>query len=255
VKQGSFRKGFTLVEVLIGFGIFVLFFGGLFSLHRMGANMFYSGSWKLNKQKEAQRFLEILKARLEMAAIPTRINPTATDDNQRVASLPAPVFLLNQATITPSGPTNIILFSVFKPDLSLAGGSQGLAFYHALSLRNTTSTPIPHGSLLLHGNTNSNSPFFVTPVNFPPDFASLGGAFGATAESFQIGPSSFSLWLTEVTQIDLSWGKADPPAEAKLINITVTMCNTRHKETTISQSIQARVDPSVEIQVRNPGQI
>ncbi|HNW10460.1 MAG TPA: prepilin-type N-terminal cleavage/methylation domain-containing protein, partial [Candidatus Rifleibacterium sp.] len=49
--------GFTLIEIMVASAVFSLFTAGLFAFYRMGSNMFLTGSWKLTRQKEAERFL------------------------------------------------------------------------------------------------------------------------------------------------------------------------------------------------------
>ncbi len=67
------RKAFTVVEVLIAATIFSMFLIGVFSLFNMGSRMYITGSWKYNKQKEGERFLQVLKERIEQASVPARI--------------------------------------------------------------------------------------------------------------------------------------------------------------------------------------
>ncbi|MBQ2592158.1 MAG: prepilin-type N-terminal cleavage/methylation domain-containing protein, partial [Candidatus Riflebacteria bacterium] len=71
------KKGFTVAEVLVASAIFMVFSGALFSIYRMGSRMFVSGAWKYNRQKEAERFFEILKERVEQASNIVKIEPNS----------------------------------------------------------------------------------------------------------------------------------------------------------------------------------
>ena len=66
------KRAFTVVEVLIAAAIFSVFLIGVFSLFNMGSRMYISGSWKFTKQKEGERFLQVLKERIEQASIPSK---------------------------------------------------------------------------------------------------------------------------------------------------------------------------------------
>ncbi|MDD3148968.1 MAG: prepilin-type N-terminal cleavage/methylation domain-containing protein, partial [Candidatus Riflebacteria bacterium] len=121
----TFKKrlaGFTLVEILIASGIFAMFTGGLFAFYRMGSRMFLTGSWKLQRQKEAERFLSLLKERIEQAANATSINPGAAT---QITTSKCNFLTLNNNTQIANIKANrrIMLFTVAKPETtSLPGG-------------------------------------------------------------------------------------------------------------------------------------
>lgn len=254
-KRG--RCGFTIVELIIAIVIFVLFLSGVFQLYRMGSNMFFWGSWKHTKQKEAQRFLHLLKKRMEMASSPTKIDPTATTDNTRIASVPIPIWLPNETTIPAPGSTqNLFLFSICKPDLSMTpGGSQGMVFAHVLKF---VPALAPYASLLLYGNAG---PGLGGDASFGPEYppGPFGfGAFDALPSTFQLGAAPFQSTLSDVKEVKINWQIASGTTLgsddfSKVITLTVLMEYGKHKQTQVSQTVQIKVDPSVAINNQNIG--
>lgn len=61
-------KGFTLVEMSIAMGLLSLLFIGAFSVFSDSNKAFNAGTWRLNRQKEAQRFLLFFKEHIEKAS-------------------------------------------------------------------------------------------------------------------------------------------------------------------------------------------
>ncbi len=255
-------RGFTLIEILVAAGIFTLFFWGAYALYRSGTDMFITGSWKLSKQKDAQRFLTVLKERLEMTSRPTRIDPSGTTDATRIASVPTFVYL----TPTPTGqvlfseaPKNLLAFTLCKPDLTLTGGRAGLVFSHVLRLQPQVDpgNPAAVATLNLHGNTGTADPAFALLVPFPPNITSLGGSFNAAPVLYDLGAAPFDISLRDVASVRLAWQLASGTIGAdecpKVVEITVNLTNPRHTQTQLSQSIRARLDPCVLIAPRTVG--
>ena len=62
------KKGFTLVEMSIAMGLLSLLIISAFSLFSDSNRAFNSGTWKLSRQKDAQRFLLFFKEHIEKAS-------------------------------------------------------------------------------------------------------------------------------------------------------------------------------------------
>lgn len=241
--------GYTLVEMLIAFGLFGLFFGGLFALYSMGTNMFLTGTWRLNKQKEAQRFLSVLKERLEQASNLSFINPAAIGNDQvkvantHVYTLDKTTTISNIAKLTV--PQKILLFTIGKPDTSLAGGKSGLNYSQALWVIN--------GGLELFGTKDGNLASISSSIaGFPPDPSALiGGKWDATAQEYQLRNDPFDLILTDVASLTLTWNTASGTGDidsGKTWAIKIDFVNPRNLQTSLTQSIQARVSFDVAIE-------
>ena len=247
-------RGYTMVELLIAFGVFGLFFTALFSFFRMGTTMFSSGSWKLTRQKETQRFLEVLKERLEQASSLSRINPAATPASQIMATATPLFTIAASTTIDVAGlvsPQKILLFSINKPDMSaVPGGKRGLCYGQALWASKNT--------LELFGSSNLNAASLSSSVGFPPDTATLipGGDFGAAPSVYQLGGTVMSMKLTDVKQVEVSWGTASGTGQAeagKVWSLRVDLEEPKWKKTTITHSIQARIAYDVPVIVPGGG--
>jgi len=242
------HSGFTLVELVVAFGLFTLFLSGLFALYRAGSNMFLTGSWKLNKQKEAERFLALLKSRLEQASNLTWIDPDRPS-SQQVGTAIAPIYMMDNLTVTPSAaPLKLLLFTVSKPDLShpKIAGSQGLRLAHAIWLVPQT---VGFGELQLFAS-NLACASLTSPQNFPPDASSLGGDFSAPPSAFQLGPNEFQATLGDVESVGVTWGTASGTRisdAGKTIGLVVNLRNPKHRDTSFSQTVQSRIAPDLQI--------
>lgn len=239
-----------MIELLVASGLFSLFLGGVFLLYRSGTNMFLSGSWKLNKQKEAERFLAVLKSRLEQATNLTRIDPDQ-GSSQQVVTVPAPIHTLqNGVSFTPAAkPEKVLAFTVCKPDLThpKINGPKGLRLPHVLWL-------VPRrqgtGELQLLATTLPSASMTTT-VNFPPDFGSLTPeGFSALPADYQLGPEEFQIELSDVASITISWATASGTGlepGGKTLGLTVAFRNPDHPQTTFDQTVEARISPDVPI--------
>ncbi|MBI3038258.1 prepilin-type N-terminal cleavage/methylation domain-containing protein [bacterium] len=249
-------KGYTLVELLIAFGVFSLFFGGLFSLYRMSMKMFVPVLWKKKKKKEAQLFLSILKERLEQASRPSRVTATNPFTDQGNASVWAfPANPNNAGTIATSGPftlagnvgNEILSFSICKPDLTSVGGNQGLWYGQTLSIYNCGTNPPTYG-LQITGTTNTAG--FSNPPTFPG-----GWSGGGTLAQYQLG-SFQTLKLSEVTSVTVRWDLAsgttglEAGGGGKVWSVTVKMQHPSglFQKNELTQNVQAKIDSDVPIQ-------
>lgn len=253
MKPAVSRTGFTMVELLVAFGVFSLFFGGLFLVYRTGMNMYITGSWKMNKQKEAQRFLTILKERIEQASRPSRIDPTNADPNNRIQIGPASFLtvqnnsaILNIATRTAS--VKLAAFSICKPDLTGIGEAAGLWFGQVLYANKN--------NLELFGSNNRNHGKMLSSGPFPPSPSfNVGGTtvtpnVGRQPSEFQLGASTQSDFLTDVSHVWVTWGTASGTGVAdggKIWSINIEFRNPSHPKTMFTQGIQAKINFDVPV--------
>lgn len=244
--------GYTLVELLVAFGVFTLFFGGLFALYRIGSNAFTAGSWKLTRQKEAQRFLQIVKERIEQASNFSVLTIVTGADGMTIT--PAPVyvpvapnadFVVNDLW-TRNTSQNILLFSVCKPNI---GPNTGLWCGHAFKVQRR--------SVQLFSSAQSGA-FSTGVAGFPPAPPAAPNAWIANPEVYQLGPNGYHLTLNDCTAVTLNWQSSTAPGEAtgtKVINIMVEMVEAKDMEsgvapenrTSLRQSIRARIQGGVPV--------
>ncbi len=250
--------GFTLIEIMVASAVFSLFTAGLFAFYRMGSNMFLTGSWKLTRQKEAERFLSILKERIEQAANATSINPTAAN---QITVAKCPFLTLNNNTQIANITSNrrIMVFTVAKPDTTyLNAANKGVVVYHCLM-----GVPAEKNlyTLHLHANTQDVAfggvDYFNTTANFKPNpgtFPNFNTRFGNSPQNFGLGTVPYTYKLSDVASATISWGLADPGAAAaggetdKVVGIKIRLQNPRHPETIVDHGVQAKLDMAVPMQ-------
>ncbi len=248
--------GFTLIEIMVASAVFSLFTVGLFAFYRMGSNMFLTGSWKLTRQKEAERFLSILKERIEQAANATSINPTAA---QQITVAPCPFLTLNNNTQIANITANrrIMVFTVAKPDTTyLNAANRGVIVYHCLM-----AVPAEKNlyTLHLHANTQDVAfggvDYFNTTANFKPNpaaFTNFNTRFGNTPQNFGLGTVPYTYKLSDVASATISWGLANPAAAGgetdKVVGIKIRLQNPKHPETLVDHGVQAKLDMAVPMQ-------
>lgn len=115
MKQ-SRSRGVTVVEVLIATGLFSLFMISVFGVFSQSRSSFDSGTWRLQRQKDAQRFLLRLKELLERANHAYEVTP----DGETTRVAPGPIVInevwLNQRSSVDNN--GIIYFSFVTPALA-----------------------------------------------------------------------------------------------------------------------------------------
>jgi prepilin-type N-terminal cleavage/methylation domain-containing protein len=252
-RRSLTHKGFTLVEIIVAASVFSLFFLGAFNLYRIGSNMFLQGSWKLQKQKEAERFLAILRERLEMASSPSVVSQTVVNEQT------VHIYTLASGTevTEPVGETRVLLFTICKPNVQPAGIS-GMIMPHVLTLRRNAGSKL--STLVLDGSSQIDFPGvnddFINELN-----NSVGiGDFSGTPNEFGLGAATgFVTNLTEVHSLKIFAGAASGTVNAdaigmsgQTIGIEVTMRNPRHEDTTVTQSVFARINDASPIKTRLP---
>jgi prepilin-type N-terminal cleavage/methylation domain-containing protein len=249
-------RGYTLVEILVAASVFSLFFMGVFNLYRMGSNMFVYGSWKLQKQKDAERFLAILRERLEMASSPTVV--TNADVNER----PVHIYTLASGSevIEPAGTTRLLLFAVCKPNIQITN-TRGMIMPHILTMQRNPANTL--STLILEGHSQMNFPGinadFVNELNAGVTI----GDFSAGPQDFDLGNSTgYRVVLNEVHSVRVFLGAASGTIIAdssgstgQTLGLEVTMRNPRSAETMVTQSIFARINDAAPIRTRLPNEL
>lgn len=244
-------KGFTLVEILVAASVFSLFFLGAFNLYRMGSNMFLLGTWKLQKQKDAERFLAILRERLEMASSPSVVSAAAVNEQS------VHIYTLASGTevVKPNNDTRIILFAVCKPNVQSANIS-GMVMPHVLTLKKSDGSKL--STLTLVGKSQIDFPGingdFIAELN-----SGIGiGDFAGEPQDFGLGAATgFNAALSEVLSVRVYIGAASGTVDAGVSNtagltlgIEVTMQKPHSEDTLVTQSVFARINDSAPIMTR-----
>lgn len=250
--------GFTLIEIIIASAVFSMFTVGLFAFYRMGSGMFLTGSWKLSRQKEAERFLSILKERIEQAANATSINPTNPDPKAQITTSVCNFLTLNNNTQVANIKTNrrVMIFTVAKPDMTaIDAAKRGMVAYHCLMA-------VPAAKKLytlhLHANTQAAAhqgiDYFNTAANFQPNpaaFVNFATRFANNPSVFGLGRMPYTYKLGDVASATITWGRANPAAAGdetdKVVGIKIRMQNPNHPQTFVDHGIQAKLDMAVPI--------
>lgn len=264
VKQsGMYKKmAFTLVEVIVAAGIFSVFCVGLFSFYRMGSNMFVKGSWKLRKQKEAERFLAVLKERIEQTSNATVIDPSASN---QIMTGKADFVTLNNGTVINAKDVGapekarLMMFSVCKPDLSRIDPlKKGLILYNSLMIVKDKAKNL-YNLYLASRKFPSKSPikgidFFKSGTSYDAyDPATGTGNFTAKPQQYSLGTDPYLLKLSEISSVKIDWGIASGTVtsanteSAKIIGLWVEMQNPKYPSTKVQQRMQAKLDYNVTV--------
>lgn len=266
VKSRYRLRGFTLVEILIAAGVLSMFIGGVFSFYRMGSRMFTAGSWRLQKQKEAERFLSVLKDRIEQASNASGINPAATP--QLVVANTRFVTVKNNTKVENiTSDSRLMLFSVCKPDLSAfgtgatPGTGPGLILYHCLLARPGKKNLY---TLYLHANTalvaHNGIDYFNTGAVFAPDltkFSAPLGNFNGKPGDFLLQNAPYTIKLSDVQtasfSVEIASGTDGLTEVEKVIGLNIQMQHPRYPATTVLHGVKAKIDFSVRVDEQDLG--
>ncbi len=254
------KKGFTVAEVVVAAAIFMVFSGALFSLYRMGSRMFVSGSWKFTRQKEAERFFEILKERVEQASNMVKIDPSSTPQIETNASRfmtkKGVVIDLGADTKATGAKIQLAEFAVCKPCQILGNNRKnGIIVLHSL-------TVVPDNDSGLYKLN-----LFIKRIddNSLTDCFSMGAADGLnmTQANFLGDPVNFGLQpvpgiftLRDVCGVTLNYAEGDVESDASgdlqaikpvLYEVKVKMRNPKHAQTVLEMGYKFKIDGSVAV--------
>ncbi|HNW34798.1 MAG TPA: prepilin-type N-terminal cleavage/methylation domain-containing protein [Candidatus Ozemobacteraceae bacterium] len=243
------RTGFTLVEILIATAVFSLFLGGLFSLYRMGSSMFQAGSWKLQKQKEAERFLALVKERLEQASPAAIVNPSANPQlTETLSRLGYVSSSINRANLG-NTPSRLLLFTVCKPSI---GATPGLVLYHGVRAVPTPGSPNLFNLEFISTTTAMHAFFSNTGFAFfpsgTPDLSRFNQPGSPPPGAFRLGGD---LGMTEVTEVASMAISCTSVASESLLSISLEFRhpNPRYDKTSVLQRIVSRIEVPVEARI------
>lgn len=251
------KKGFTVVEVMVAAAIFALFSGALFSIYRMGSRMFVSGSWKYTRQKEAERFFEILKERIEQASCLVYVSTGEPEVKQTNF-----VSKCDNTNISSPASSRIQLaeFAVCKPayDEAIEKNNKGLILCHSISLVPDKTSKL--FKLELNVAKDLNTPGLFGNLGSScieslgaNTFSTSDAAATIEASKYSLGhiPSTYSLKDVDSISVTLLEGEVvgnkSDNEKPGIFGLTVEMKNPKHKRTILRMSFKAKIDNSVKI--------
>jgi len=252
---------FTLVEIIIASAVFSLFCTGVFSFYRMGSRMFVSGSWKIQKQKETERFLLVLKERIEQASNATMIDQVA--GSAAIASASCNFLSLENGSVVESIGSNmrrIMMFTICKPDMTRIGGSNGMILHHSLvavpaeknlyTLHLHANTVLmPHAGVDYFNTAQTFGPIIPPPPLSPQQLANLTN-FNALPSVFGFGKAPQTHVLGDVISTRIFFQQSSSGASEsneKIIGLSLRLQNPNHDQTFLEHGIQAKVDFAVPV--------
>ena len=257
------KKGFTVAEVLVAAAIFMVFSGALFSIYRMGSRMYVSGSWKFIRQKEAERFFEILKERIEQASNIVKIEPAAeppahiqTDPMIFKTKTGALFHLaLGQKSATPN--KQLMEFAVCKPCQVLTNKKLGIIVLHSLTLVPDNVSGLYDLCLRVKRiDDNSNLDFFTfgcaDNLNLPKN------DYLGNPKDFGLQPVPTVYKLRDVCGVSITLSRGEEEAAERgdykairpsLVEVKVKMRNPKHDQTVLDMGYKFKIDGSVEVEV------
>lgn len=122
-QQSSSRRGFTLIEIIVGSFILTVVFVMLFKLFMGGTRAMEYGTWYSNSVSQMKVGLRKLREDIGKANFPTVINPTAVDDSK--AGVAQYFFkFANGTTTLGTGNITLMEFYICKPARNLPGDTR-----------------------------------------------------------------------------------------------------------------------------------
>ena len=254
----------------------MIFSGAVLSLYRMGSRMYLSGSWKYTRQKEAERFFQMLKERVEQASCLITVN-IGNKDKPSVREQTN--FIISNDTVELSTEDRanerqyLAQFAVCKPCIKFPNGgimTQGLVICHGLVLIPDEETGL-YRLVLRAEKTKDNAEFFNPSGDscIPP--SAISSDFEGDAKEYGLLPLPVSYTLNDVfsvkininsgenesetSSVDTSTSESDDSGESskiipKIFSITVGMRNAKHSQTQLEMTCKARLEGSVGLSER-----
>lgn len=247
-RKNSSQNGFTLIEVIVAAAIFTVFITSVFAFYRMGTKMFTSGSWRQQKQKDGEVFLNILRERVRRASFPVVIKndgtfvETATNFGYASGTF--------KVANIPSGKNGkrLLCFPVTKSSIK---GSAGVIMYHILRAVKTDDKAKDFTLEFLSTtdlNTGYGVAFFTgSPFTFfasPPTFS----LFAGDPTEYNLGPKTSLKTLENVTSVTLSMTQG---VDGMQLHVTLEATHPKYPETKVTQRAFAKLDDGLSIVVNS----
>ena len=262
--MASSKKAYTVMEVIIASAIFILFAGAAFSLYRMGSRMYVSGSWKYNRQKEAELFFQNLRERVEQTSELVTINLPTTE-----VSIEQTNFVINKKKIKlevgqkASGREYLAQFAVCKPCRIEEDNKvvKGLVLFHGLTLI-ANNMGLYDLYLYVDNNTTNSEYFNLSGESCMKTAEYTQDKFkgNPTDEEFGFPNTPHSFVLRDVYSVEIETMKSeeetistpsgltdDTPIIPSVFKITVGMRNPKHEQTALEMSCFAKIDGGVNL--------
>lgn len=236
------KAAFTFVELIVASSVFVLFLGTLFAFYKLGSNLFYSGSWKIHTQAKTERFINMLRERLEQSADLIDVNQAGKiieEKSSSVAVASGTFNLTGDGGATKiNGKTRLLLFPICKPSLRSTAG---------LILHNTLIAVIdpnnPNLMALIFRSSRSMTDPAMTdpPISF--QHIDLSGVdtsrFDAHPLEYSLGDDPAEFVLCNVHQIKIE------PIDNKTLRIALNMRHPQKSNVNLFHSISVKLSVPV----------
>lgn len=259
MKQTKMKSNsaFTLVEILVATVVFALFLTSLFSLYRMGSRMYLSGGWRLQKQKDTERFLNSLKEKMEQGSGPVNVlaDGTLFESPGQLGVISSGTYTFNSDLAAASPDTTLLnsttLLSAFPLCKPAIRQNEGLIMYNILRAR---KSPIFEKLMILEFlSTNTidsgAGQDFVTGSSFsfftgsPPDLTRFSG----NAQTLGAAPLKISLEDVLSVSITIPQIPAGLVASDSLLRIDIELQHPKYPQTRVSHSMTTSIEiPVVE---------
>lgn len=243
----NLKRAFTLVELLVAVAVFLAFIGGVFLIYTSGNRVFHGGSWRLQKQKDAESFFNVLRERLEATSYPVVISEGAATAQE----YPANVRLASntfQVGDLGGAPRLLMSFPVCKPFIA-GTNSNGLALCHVLFLEPSSEDPSLM-TLSLRASTQvadlggiqGNDPFF-------PDMG-FASSFAGDPRNFGYGSDNKLFTIDEVSSIRVSPSavianssqNTPDSTETPMVDMEIVFRQPKHPRTSVRIELGVRME-------------
>lgn len=242
IRKNSSKRGFTLMEIIIAAAIFSIFIVAVLSFYRMGSRIFTGGSWKQHKQKDAERFLNFARERINRASF-----PVAVGDDGKFTENPANFGYASGSFEVKKIPTNgkrLLCFVVCKAKIK---NDAGVIMYHTLraikkdnnskdfTLEMVSTNNVNSGDGSKYFNA-SNFNFFETTPNFDD--------FKGNPLDYSLGPATSVRKVDDVTNVTISHIKSN---EGDQIIIDITFTHPKMEKTRLNLKTSALVGNGLKV--------
>jgi prepilin-type N-terminal cleavage/methylation domain-containing protein len=244
--KNSRQKGFTLVEVVIAAAIFSLFVIAVLTFYRMGSRIFSGGTWKQNKQKEAERFLNFTRERITRASFPVEVMDDGSfTENKAHFGYASATLSVGQVPVSGK---RLLSFTVCKARIKT---TQGVIMYHVLRAKKKSTTASSFELEIISTNdinSTTAAPFFTgSPFVFfetTPSFSSFTG----NPAIYDLGNPTVIHSIDDVTEVSIG---GTTTSEGSQILIEITFTHPKLEPTKLYLKTSAIVGNGLTVEQRN----